>query len=193
MALEWFVKKGDKVAGPFSSKKLKALATQGRVTKKILVCRGTDGIPDKKWVAAEKIKGLISSSDKVPTSTREDSGSQSSATQSLDADTVPSINVSSNTPTKRQSATSGSRGKSKNRKGKKVKETQAKCTACGHVWHYLSSDKLAGCGEEMQKLGCSMMTCGCLSMFYTKTHSMHDKCPKCGSRAIKREKIEHNV
>jgi len=81
----------------------------------------------------------------------------------------------------------------KEERGRVVKETRATCNVCGHVWHYLPSEVISSVGDSMQKAGCSMMTCGCLSPFMSKTDKPHSKCPKCSSTAIKREKVEHRV
>jgi predicted Zn-ribbon and HTH transcriptional regulator len=88
--------------------------------------------------------------------------------------------------------------KSSRRSGKT--EIQARCKACGHVWHYLPGERMSefgqsigNVGHEMQKFGCSVMTCGCLSPFMSTRPkaSITSRCPKCNSTAIDRQKVVH--
>jgi hypothetical protein len=55
MAKQWFVRRGDKVFGPFHSAKLKALATNGQVTQSTQVGLQESG----PWVNADKVRGLF--------------------------------------------------------------------------------------------------------------------------------------
>ena len=74
---------------------------------------------------------------------------------------------------------------------KKIKETKATCKACGKVWHYGKSDAIKNFGEKMQDAGKGMMCCGgCLPKSTTRDLN---KCPECGSSAVDRETIEHEV
>lgn len=52
---QWFVRKGDKTHGPFTSHQLKQLAGQSKIGPETKVRRGNDG----QWVAAQKVKGLF--------------------------------------------------------------------------------------------------------------------------------------
>jgi hypothetical protein len=80
-----------------------------------------------------------------------------------------------------------------NEKAKVVKEIKATCNVCGHVWHYLPFDAIGSAGDSMMKGGCTILSCGCLSPFMSKTDEHYVKCPKCNSTAIKREKVVHRV
>lgn len=74
---------------------------------------------------------------------------------------------------------------------KKIKETRATCKACGEVWHYGKADAIQNFGEQMQDAGKSMMCCGgCLPK---STQRDLSKCPKCGSSAVEREQVIHEV
>lgn len=74
----------------------------------------------------------------------------------------------------------------------KIKETKATCKACGHVWYYGKADAVKNFGEKMQDAGKGMMCCGgCLPKSNIK--DIVSKCPQCGSGAIEREQIEHEV
>lgn len=54
---EWFVTKGDKTYGPFTSAQLKELASTGKIKPDTLIRMGSDG----KWTPAERVKGLFDS------------------------------------------------------------------------------------------------------------------------------------
>jgi len=53
--IQWFVRKGDKTHGPFSSQQLKQLAKGSKISPDSPVRRGNEG----QWVAAQKVKGLF--------------------------------------------------------------------------------------------------------------------------------------
>jgi len=67
MATEWFVKVGDKHAGPFTSKQVKEMASSGQITPNSYLCKGQDGEPSGQWVSASKAKGLFESQPSVST------------------------------------------------------------------------------------------------------------------------------
>jgi hypothetical protein len=77
-----------------------------------------------------------------------------------------------------------------------IKETRCTCAACGNVWHYGKMDSLREAGNAMQDAGKAMMCCtGCLPAVFipTKTPIDLNKCPKCGSRAVTKEIVEHQA
>lgn len=79
---------------------------------------------------------------------------------------------------------------------KKISETKCTCTACGNIWHYGKSDEMQNVGNAMQQAGKSLMCCtGCFPALLIPTKTVNDlnKCPKCGSKAVKKEKIVHEV
>ena len=55
MAAEWYCKVSGKTFGPVSAEQLKTLASQGKLTPRHEVRRGTDG----SWVPADRVKGLF--------------------------------------------------------------------------------------------------------------------------------------
>lgn len=67
-----------------------------------------------------------------------------------------------------------------------VSEMRATCQACGHVWHYKSEDRLTEATHDMQ-------CCPCLLPFQPKPKVPTSRCPRCGSSAIKRERVEHRI
>lgn len=88
----------------------------------------------------------------------------------------------------------------------KIVETKCTCEACGNIWHYGKGDALQNFGEKMGKTGNSMsntgadlMCCGgCLPALFIpkapeKVVKDLNKCDKCGSKAITKEKVEHYV
>ncbi|MGI6240468.1 MAG: hypothetical protein ACOYJW_00835 [Candidatus Omnitrophota bacterium] len=90
--------------------------------------------------------------------------------------------------------------------GKKISEMKAICKACGHVYFFGKQDEvkyigeqMENCGGGMQDAGASMLCCGgCLpAVFIPKSQQIKsvdpNKCPKCGSRAVTKEKVTHIV
>lgn len=79
---------------------------------------------------------------------------------------------------------------------KEISETKCTCQSCGNIWYYGKTDQFENLGNNMQNLGKSMMCCsGCspAALIPNKQVIDFDKCPKCGSRAVKKEKIVHGV
>lgn len=89
---------------------------------------------------------------------------------------------------------------------KKIKETKCTCKACGKVWFYGKEEAMQNLGDKMQNLGNSMsntgsdmMCCsGCLPAAFLPQKQTKDvkdlsKCPECGSKAIKKEVVVHDV
>jgi len=80
-------------------------------------------------------------------------------------------------------------------KSNKIKETKVTCKACGHTWFYGKSEAVDSFGDKMSNLG-KDMSCltgcplGCIPKKQTKDLS---KCEKCGSKAVKKEVVEHEV
>ena len=90
--------------------------------------------------------------------------------------------------------------------GKKISEMKATCRGCGNVYFFgkqdeskYRSDQISNCGSSMEDAGSSMMCCGgCwpaafLPKSQTKQTVDPNRCPKCGSRAITKEKVTHFV
>lgn len=79
---------------------------------------------------------------------------------------------------------------------RKIRETRATCGACGKVWHYGKAEELQSAGAAMQNAGKAMMCCGgCAPAVLIPQQKVVDlnKCPKCGSRAVTRAIVEHEV
>jgi len=104
----------------------------------------------------------------------------------------------------------------KEKKNNIIQETKCTCKGCRNIWFYgkeeiaqNASDKmqncgtsLENCGSGMQNAGKSMMCCsGCVpavlipSQQEKQMKEINDlnKCPKCGSRAIEKEIVTHQV
>ncbi|UCZ54971.1 hypothetical protein LGQ02_09715 [Bacillus shivajii] len=91
--------------------------------------------------------------------------------------------------------------------GKKIKETKCTCKACQHVWYYgkqdviqNTGDKIQNFGSEMSNTGKDMMCCtGCLPALFIPNKKIKenvkdlDQCPNCGSKAVKKETVVHDV
>lgn len=79
---------------------------------------------------------------------------------------------------------------------KKISETKCTCESCGNIWHYGKTEQMENLGNAMQQAGKSMMCCtGCSPAVLIPNKQVKDfnKCPKCGSRAIKKENVVHEV
>ena len=79
---------------------------------------------------------------------------------------------------------------------RKIKETRATCTACGNVWHYGKVEQLESAGAALENAGKAMMCCtGCVPAILIPDKKVVDlgKCPKCGSKAVTKETVEHEV
>ena len=80
--------------------------------------------------------------------------------------------------------------------GKKIKETRVTCKACGHTWFYGKLDAFKNANDAMGNLGKSMMCCGgCWPAILIPDKKVIDfnKCPKCSSKAVKKEIVTHEV
>ena len=74
---------------------------------------------------------------------------------------------------------------------KSIEETKATCKACGKVWYYGKADAIKNLGDKMSNTGKDLTCCGgCLPR---KNIQDLNKCPQCGSGAVEKEKITHEV
>jgi len=79
---------------------------------------------------------------------------------------------------------------------KEIQETKCTCQACGHVWFYGKKEKVEQDSNAMANAGKGLMCCTCSPLFLLvpdKKVVDLDKCPKCNSRAIKKETVVHHV
>lgn len=96
--------------------------------------------------------------------------------------------------------------KKQEKKTRKIKETKCTCSACENVWYYGKAEefenmgeKLQSAGDSMSNIGKDMMCCGgcwpALFMPQAEEKKVRDldQCPNCGSRAVKKEVVEHVV
>lgn len=84
----------------------------------------------------------------------------------------------------------------KNNAPKRLNETRVTCLSCGNVWHYGKTEVLENMSGAFSNLGKSMMCCsGCTPSLLIPDKKVTDlnKCPKCGSRAIKKEVVTHEL
>lgn len=78
---------------------------------------------------------------------------------------------------------------------KMITETKCTCSACGNVFYYGKIDKY-GQGCLMAEKNCVAGSCPCflpLAFLGNEQFKDFNKCPKCGSKAIKKEQITHEV
>lgn len=79
---------------------------------------------------------------------------------------------------------------------RKITETKCTCLSCNNIWHYDKNEQIQNAGVAMQEAGKAMMCCtGCFPALLVPPKQIKDfnKCPKCGSKAIKKEQIVHEV
>ena len=79
---------------------------------------------------------------------------------------------------------------------KQIQEIRATCQSCGNIWHYGKSDVWQNAANSMNNVGKDAACCsGCVPALAVKKKPVVDfnKCPKCGSRAISRQKVIHTV
>jgi DNA-directed RNA polymerase subunit M/transcription elongation factor TFIIS len=79
---------------------------------------------------------------------------------------------------------------------KTITETKNTCSACGNVWYY-GKQEISDIKEaKMREAGKAMACCGgCLPAILIPSKKVVDvdKCPKCGSRAVKKEGVTYEV
>jgi len=79
---------------------------------------------------------------------------------------------------------------------KDVKETKCTCGACGNIWYYGKQEDWEQKANALSNFGKSMACCsGCLPSLLIPDKKVVDldKCPKCGSKTVKKEVITHRV
>ncbi len=79
---------------------------------------------------------------------------------------------------------------------KKIKETKCTCKACNNVWYYGKEDVRESRSNKLHNASKAMMCCGgCLPALLVKDKKVENlnKCPKCGSKAILKEVVVHDV
>lgn len=77
-----------------------------------------------------------------------------------------------------------------------IKEFKCTCHACGNTWFLGYDEVLIADASAKANAGKALLCCaGCLpALAIPSIKSVDvDKCPKCGSRAIKRQEITHEV
>lgn len=79
---------------------------------------------------------------------------------------------------------------------KEITETKCTCEACGNTWFYGKSDETIEKNKKLANASKALMCCsGCWPALLIKDKELIDlgKCPKCGSRAVKKETVTHHV
>ena len=80
---------------------------------------------------------------------------------------------------------------------KQIQETRCTCQSCGNNWHYGKSEAIQNAANAMGNVGKDMTCCsGCFTpagLMKNKPVANLNQCPKCGSRAVKKEIITHTV
>ncbi len=84
----------------------------------------------------------------------------------------------------------------KERLKKVIQETKCTCSACGNIWYYGKQEESEQKRNIQNNKAKAMACCtGCLPalLIPSKKITDMDKCPKCGSRAVKKELVSHEV
>ena len=83
---------------------------------------------------------------------------------------------------------------------KKIKEIKFECKNCGNTWFYDKKEykkhKIENKGKTLQNAGKKMMCCtGCLPALLIKDKNIEklDECPECGSKAVEKEEVIHEI
>lgn len=79
---------------------------------------------------------------------------------------------------------------------RKIRETKCTCKSCGKIWHYGKTDVLNSTADTLSNFGKDMMCCtGCMPALIIPDKKVTDlnKCPNCGSKAIYKEEVIHEI
>ena len=82
---------------------------------------------------------------------------------------------------------------------RQIEETKCTCSGCGNIWFFGKKDVSVQQEKNcmmMEKNACAGACPCCLPLAFFGNEPRYndpDKCPKCGSRAIKKEQIIHEV
>jgi DNA-directed RNA polymerase subunit RPC12/RpoP len=79
---------------------------------------------------------------------------------------------------------------------KRIQETRCTCSACGKVWYYGKKDVYNNVSKQIRNAGktISGASCCCWPMSYmNREETDMGKCPSCGSKAVIKEQITHEV
>lgn len=82
------------------------------------------------------------------------------------------------------------------KKLKEIKETKCVCESCKNVWFYGKEEETERSLNALRNVSKALMCCsGCLPALFISDKEIKDlnKCPKCGSRVVKKEIIIHHV
>ncbi|MFA5792205.1 MAG: hypothetical protein WC884_04215 [Candidatus Paceibacterota bacterium] len=79
---------------------------------------------------------------------------------------------------------------------KEISETKCTCISCSNVWFYGKQDEQEQNLNKMATVGKGLLACSCcLPALLIPDKKIVDlaKCPKCGSKAVKKENVVHHV
>ena len=77
-----------------------------------------------------------------------------------------------------------------------ITEMRTTCSVCGNVWYYGKAELLGATEATFANAAKTMLCCaGCFPALLIPNKKVLDldKCPKCGSHAVKQERVEHEV
>jgi hypothetical protein len=78
---------------------------------------------------------------------------------------------------------------------KYIQETRCTCSACGNIWYYGKSEVFESYSAKFRNAGKNMSACTCCwpLSYMNREKTDLNKCPNCGSKAVKKEQIIHEV
>jgi hypothetical protein len=82
---------------------------------------------------------------------------------------------------------------------RQIEETKCTCSGCGNIWFFGKKDVWQRWDKKGMVVAKNMCPAACpcfLPMIFFGNDALYidpNKCPKCGSRAIKKEQIIHDV
>ena len=92
--------------------------------------------------------------------------------------------------------TIGTLPKRDNAHKKRIQETRCTCLACGRTWYYGKSEVFSDLAAKTRNFGKNISACSCCCWpmsYMSREKTGIDKCPNCGSKAVKKEQITHEV
>jgi len=84
----------------------------------------------------------------------------------------------------------------KNTSKRFIQETRCTCSACGKIWYYGKTEALSDFAAKTRNAGKNIAGCSCCCwpMYYmSREKTGLNECPSCGSKAVKKEQITHEV
>ncbi|GEM_PF-6770319 len=75
---------------------------------------------------------------------------------------------------------------------KRITETKVTCLACGHIWFYGKAEEDQNASNQMSNCA---KNCSCSMFAFIPDEKIidFDKCQKCNSQAVKKERVTYEI